>query len=196
VTSPQLNQVNTPTWNNQMSNSTKLWSFPNSTCKFSNLWHLCNWNFFSCDKSIIESSKRPNSKQPNKSNSTKLWSFLNSTNKFHNFWDLHNWNFLIYDKSIIESSKNTPTWNKQISRVPPSFKVSQTSLINSPICGTPTIETFWIVTSPQLNQVNTPTRNNETSLIPLNFEVSQTSLATSPICGTHVVGMFGVVTSP
>ncbi len=155
-----------------MSNSTKLWSFPNSTCKFSNLWHLSNRNVFSYDKSTIESSKRPNLKQPNKSNSTTLWSFLNSTNKFPNLWDLHNWNFLICDKSIIESGKNTPTRNKQISRVPPSFKIFQTSLINFPICGTPTIKIFWIVTSPQLNQINTPTQNNQASLIPPSFEVS------------------------
>jgi hypothetical protein len=85
-----------------MSTSTKLWSFWNSTCKFSNLWHPRNWNVFSYDKSTIESNKHPNSKQPNKFNSTKLWNFLNSINKFPNLWHLHNQNFLIWDKSIIE----------------------------------------------------------------------------------------------
>jgi hypothetical protein len=48
-------------WEQQnKSNCTKLWSFPNSNPKFSNLWHWNSQNVLSYDKSTIESSKHSN----------------------------------------------------------------------------------------------------------------------------------------
>ncbi len=45
----------------------KVWSFPNSIGRFSNLWHSDKWNVLSCDKSTIELGKHPNLEQPNMS---------------------------------------------------------------------------------------------------------------------------------
>jgi hypothetical protein len=67
---------------------------------------------------------------------------------------------------------NIATWNNEISVIPPSFEVSQTSLTNFPICGTPIIEIFASLKSSQLNQGNTPTQNIQISVIPPSFEVS------------------------
>jgi hypothetical protein len=91
---------------------------------------------------------------------------------------------------------NTPTRNKQISRVAPSFEVYRTSLENSSSGGTHIIEMSLVVTSPQLNQVNTPTANNEISPILLSFEVFRTPLAGFPSCGTEIIELFWVVNSP
>jgi hypothetical protein len=44
----------------EKSSSTKLWSFPNSTSRFSNLSYRYNRNVLSCDKSTIESGKHRN----------------------------------------------------------------------------------------------------------------------------------------
>jgi hypothetical protein len=85
---------------------------------------------------------------------------------------------------------NTPIWNKKINIGPPSFEVSQTPLVDSPICGTHLNKISRVVTSPQLNQVNTPIRNKKISPGALSFEVSQTLVADSPICGNHIIEMF------
>jgi hypothetical protein len=82
-----------------------------------------------------------------------------------------------------------PNWNNKINEVPLNFEVSQTPLVDSPICGTWIIEMFGVATSPRLNQVNTPTGNNQKYLILPNFEVSRTPLVDSPICGSRTIEM-------
>jgi hypothetical protein len=68
-------------------------------------------------------------------------------------------------------------------------------MVDSPICGIPTIEVFAVVTSPQLNQVNTPIGNNQISPNAPSFEVSRTPMVNSPICGIQIIQISGVVTN-
>jgi len=84
---------------------------------------------------------------------------------------------------------NTPIGNNHISPVPPSFEVSRTPLVNSPIGRTLPIEMSQVVTSSQLNQVNTLIWNNKINLVAPSFEVSRTPLVDSPIGRTFPIEM-------
>ncbi len=118
-----------------------------ATCKFSNLWHIQNQNVLSYDKSTIESSQHPNSKQLNRSSCSKLWSFPNSIGRFSNLWHSNNRNVFNSDKSTIESSKH-PNSEQADKSNSTKFWSFPNSIGRFSICGFRTIEMFPVVTIP------------------------------------------------